>query len=104
MVPEALAVLAASGGAALVAPAATDAWQFTRAGFTRLFARREQRPELIESRLEQMATDVENAAERDVARERSLPAWQVRLSDLLEEHPDLAQELEEARVGATQSK
>lgn len=46
---------------------------------------------MIESRLDQMATEVE----RDVVRERLVPDWQVRLSDLLEEHPELAEELRE---------
>lgn len=95
MLTEALTALAASGGTALVAAAATDAWQFTWAGFARLFTDGERRQELIESRLDQTATEVERAAEPDVVRERLLPDWQVRLSDLLEERPELAAELHE---------
>ncbi|MGH3770263.1 MAG: hypothetical protein ACRDRW_02505 [Pseudonocardiaceae bacterium] len=95
MLTEALAALAASGGTALVAAAATDAWQSARAGFARLLTHGERRQELIESRLDQTAITVERAVERDVVRERLLPDWQVRLSDLLEERPELAAELRE---------
>jgi hypothetical protein len=93
MLAEALAALAASGGTALVAAAATDAWQSARAGFARLFTHGERRHELIESRLDQTATEVECAIEPDVVRDRLLPDWQIRLSDLLEERPDFAEEL-----------
>jgi hypothetical protein len=95
MVLEALAALAASGGAALVSAAATDAWQSARAGFVRLFTRGNESAELVGSRMDQTAAEVEAAAERDVVRERLLPDWQLRLSDLLEEHPGLAAELDE---------
>lgn len=95
MLAEALAALAASGATALVGAAATDAWQSARAGFVRLFARGERQHELLESRLDQTATEVVHAAEPDVVRERLLPDWQVRLSDLLEERPELAAELRE---------
>ncbi|MGH3801534.1 MAG: hypothetical protein ACRDTD_15645 [Pseudonocardiaceae bacterium] len=95
MLTEALAALAASGGTALVAAAATDAWQSARAGFAQLFAHGEKRQELVQARLDQTATEVERAAEPDVVRERLLPDWQVRLSDLLEERPELAADLRE---------
>jgi hypothetical protein len=58
MLTEALAALAASGGTALVAAAATDAWQYARTGFARLFAHGQRRHELVESRLDQTATEV----------------------------------------------
>lgn len=95
MLTEALAALAASGGTALVAAAATDAWQSARAGFTRLFTQAQRSGELIESRLDRTAAEVERAAEPDVVRELLVPDWQVRLSDLLEERPELAAELRE---------
>ncbi|MGH3692698.1 MAG: hypothetical protein ACRDRX_01615 [Pseudonocardiaceae bacterium] len=95
MLTEALAALAASGGTALVAAAATDAWQSARTGFARLVTAGGWRHELVESRLDQTATEVERAAEPDVARERLLPVWQLRLSDLLEELPELAEDLRE---------
>ncbi len=95
MLTEALAALAASGGTALVAAAATDAWQSTRAGFARLFTQAQRSGELIESRLDRTAAEVERAAEPDAVRELLVPDWQVRLSDLLEEHPELAAELRE---------
>lgn len=95
MLTEALAALAASGGTALVAAAATDTWQSARAGFARLFAHAQRSQELIESRLDRTAVEVERAAEPDVVRELLVPDWQVRLSDLLEERPELAAELRE---------
>lgn len=39
MLTETLELLAATGGTALVSAAATDAWQTTRSGFTRLLGR-----------------------------------------------------------------
>lgn len=90
-----MAALAASGGTALVAAAATDAWQSARAGFARLFTQAQRSGELIESRLDRTAAEVERAAETDAVRELLVPDWQVRLSDLLEEHPELAVELRE---------
>ncbi len=95
MLTEALAALAASGGTALMAAAATDVWQFARAGIARLFTRGERRQEWIESKLDQTAAEVERATEPDVVRERLVPDWQVRLSELLEERPELAAELGE---------
>ena len=95
MLTEALAALAASGGTALVAAAATDAWQSARAGFAGLLGRAGWHQELVESRLDRTAAEVERAAEPDVVRDRLLPDWQVRLSDLLEERPELAADLRE---------
>ncbi|GIJ66616.1 hypothetical protein Voc01_015330 [Virgisporangium ochraceum] len=93
---EWLATLAATGAAALVGAAATDAWQSARAGFARLFGRGETgRQELAERRLDVVEAEIVEAApdERDAVRQRHSAVWQTRLADLVEEHPELADEL-----------
>ncbi|MEV4110228.1 hypothetical protein [Nonomuraea sp. NPDC049695] len=93
---EWLAALAAAGGTALVEAAATDAWKTARDGFARLFGRGdEDRTRLAESRLDELAVRVESAdpETRAQVRAQALTAWQVRLTDLLEESPQAAAEL-----------
>ncbi|WP_433832358.1 hypothetical protein ACQP2E_15930 [Actinoplanes sp. CA-015351] len=93
MEAEWLVSLAASGSAALVAAAATDAWQQARAGFERILNQRDaSRRRLTERRLDQTAAQVEQARpdERPEVRRRLQEQWQTRLSDLLEEDPTAA--------------
>jgi hypothetical protein len=88
--------LAASGGAALVGAAATDAWQTARAGFARLLSRGDsRRQQLAETRLDNTAAQVSGAAEagRDEVRGRELAVWSARLADFVEEYPETAEEL-----------
>jgi hypothetical protein len=88
--------LATSGATTLVAAAATDMWQEARSGFARLFGRGDIKNEaLAAGRLDALTTAVEKAdvSERDAVRQRLLPAWQTRLTDLLEEDPGTANTL-----------
>lgn len=90
-----LAGLASAGGAALVAAAATDAWQYARAGTLRLFSHSDVRQDLLEARLAATATQLEGAAaaEREADLQILSNQWATRLSDLLHEHPEIAAEL-----------
>ncbi len=87
--------LGTSGAAALVAAAATDAWQSARDRFVRLLGRGDPvREEVMGRRLDALASEIEEAEDRAVTRQRLLPIWQTRLSDLIEEHPELAPQVE----------
>ena len=96
MVAEWIAAAAAAGGTALIGAAATDAWQTARSGVVKLFARGgKRRAELVRDRLDRDVAVIEAAGpvERDEVRAQLLPAWQLRLADLLEEFPDAREEL-----------
>ncbi|MET9886363.1 hypothetical protein ABZZ20_25145 [Streptomyces sp. NPDC006430] len=92
-------MLAASGGAALVSAAATDAWQTTRSGFSRLLGRgNPQTEQATAGRLDRLAVEVSRAAspqELESVRRDLQAEWRGRLKDLLEEQPELAAELGE---------
>jgi hypothetical protein len=96
MTTEALSGLAAAGGAALVAAMATDAWQTTRTRFAALLNRDGRRR--VEDQMDQQADAVTGTAEnaRDEARAALVPAWRLQLATFLQEHPEAAQELQEA--------
>ncbi|MEU3775364.1 hypothetical protein AB0F11_19510 [Streptomyces sp. NPDC032472] len=106
MLTEALEMLAATGGTALVSAAATDAWQTTRSGFTKLLGRGDaQAEQTAAGRLDRVAAEVSRAAgshELESVRSDLRVEWRGRLKDLLEEQPELAAELREliARVQA----
>lgn len=93
MISDWLTELAAAGSAALVAAASTDAWQTTRDRFVRLLGRGDpDRVETASRRLDTLRHTAQNpAGNRDLAEARR--TWQVRLQDLLEEHPEAADEL-----------
>ncbi len=93
---EAVAELAMTGAATVVGAMATDAWQSAKTRAAALLGRGdEERRDLAEARLERAAAEVEAAdpAHRDEARQRVTAAWQVRLVDLLEDHPEAEAEL-----------
>jgi hypothetical protein len=93
---EAVAELAMTGAATVVGAMATDAWQAARTKVAGLLGRGDDsRRELAETRLERAAAEVEIAEpdRREEVRERIAAAWQVRLVDLLEEHPEAEAEL-----------
>lgn len=102
MLDETLAALALSGGATVTAAMATDAWLATRTGAARLFRRRGEGPEEeAGARLEDDNALVVRATSDDIERTRQALAatWQLRLHDLLREHPDAAEDLTELIAG-----
>jgi hypothetical protein len=88
--------LAAVAGQTVVASASTDAWGATKRGISRLLGRGDpQRAQVAEGRLEATREQLIGAAGQELARVRAEQAsvWQTRLADLLEEFPELAEEL-----------
>jgi len=90
MDPAALAMLAAQ---TVVAAASTDAWALAKRGVARLLGHGDpERERLAEQRLDQTRDQLRAAPgqELDRARGQQEAAWQARLADLLQEHPDTA--------------
>ena len=88
--------IAVAGAAALVGAMATDTWHLALSGFMRLLGRGDSgKQELAKKRLSAAAAEVEQVAEpdREGLRQELLPAWRVRLEDLLEEYPEVREEL-----------
>lgn len=94
MTTDALAELAAAGGAALVAAMATDAWHTARAGFPRLLGR-DGRQDAVVGQLEAQADVLERTAEsrRDDVRAALAEGWSLQLAGLLQRYPEAEQEL-----------
>ncbi|HZF91831.1 hypothetical protein [Streptomyces sp.] len=93
MVEETLAALAVSGGTAVVAAMATDAWQSARDGVVRLFRREGQdRQEEIQRQLESDNTLVAEAGDTGL-RPAMAQVWQARLGSLLSSDPEAEGEL-----------
>jgi hypothetical protein len=95
-VDEALLSLASLAGRTIVAAAASDGWETVKRGLARLFGRgNEARAGAAARRLEQAREELAGvpAGELGIAQDRVAAAWQTRLLDLLEEHPELAGEL-----------
>jgi hypothetical protein len=93
MDPAALAMLAAQ---TVVAAASTDAWGLAKRGVARLLGRGDpERERLAEQRLDQTRDQLQAppGKELDLARAWQEAAWQARLADLLQEHPDTAENL-----------
>ncbi|MCU7723814.1 hypothetical protein ODJ79_08825 [Actinoplanes sp. KI2] len=97
MISETLMAVVAAGGSALVGAAATDAWQSARGGLVRLFAKAGRREETAARWTDEMAAELEASppAERAVAEQRWVQTWQQRLHDLVEEDPQIGDELRE---------
>lgn len=96
MLEEVLVALATAGGTALVEAAATDAWAKTKERVARLLGRGdEQRAGVVEARLERTRTELMplTGVELERAREVRAAEWATRLQDVLEEHPESADEL-----------
>jgi hypothetical protein len=90
MLSEALAALAASGGTALVGAMATDAWKVARDGVGRLLGRVSPESQAaIEAQLDANAALVQQAHQPEHARQALAPVWQLQLTQLLEENPEL---------------
>lgn len=94
-----IAALVGLASNTLVSSMVTDAWEATRHRIACLFSRGEgNRPDAAaERRLETARSQLMCAAPGDVDQVRTELAaqWRVRLADLLEEHPEAAEELAE---------
>jgi len=93
---EALIALAALAGNTVVAAATTDAWEVARRKFARLLDRGDPKKEqLAEKRLEETRQQLEVVSGQELAQVQAdlARAWQVRLTDLLEENPGVEAEL-----------
>ncbi len=93
MLSEELLSLASAAAKTIVSAAAGDAWATVKQAFARLLGRGNQ--ELAEAtarRLDETRRELAAVREPDLeaARTRLVAAWQIRLSDLLAEAPDLA--------------
>lgn len=94
--------LATAAATTLVAAAATDAWRLARSGFARLLGRGDPHTEEVAGRrLDALADELVDAPadQCEQIRHRALATWQVRLSDLLEEHPEAAEPMRELLDG-----
>lgn len=95
--PLELLALAALAGRTVVAAAATDAWEMAKHGFARLLGRGDPaREQVAERRLAQTREQLQGTPGQELDQERGRleAAWQTRLVDLLEEHPDAANDLQ----------
>lgn len=92
--------LVTSAATTLVGAVATDAWQAARAGFARLLGRGDQAAEASAARrLDELEGDVVavDLEQRAQVRQQLVSDWRVRLRDLLQDHPELAEPLRELR-------
>lgn len=101
--------LVKDGVAVVVNAMATDAWPLAREGVVRLFRKRgEEEQGAIATRLDEDANLVAKSDSATAAELRSslVPQWRLRLRLLLEQNPDIAEELraleKEIRKGLTQ--
>jgi hypothetical protein len=95
-VEETLLSVAALAGRTLVAAAATDAWATTKRGLARLVGRGDAaRAEVTERRLDDARQELLAAPAEQLmqVQDQVAAAWQIRLLDLLEDHPEMVTEL-----------
>jgi hypothetical protein len=95
-VDEVLLSLASLAGRTVAAAAATDAWESVKRRFARLLGRDDAaRADVMERRLEQAREDLRGVPADQLEQARALVAvaWQTRLLDVLDEHPEMAAEL-----------
>ena len=96
MLPEALMALAALAGNTVVAAATTDAWEAARRKFARLLGRGDpKREQLAEGRLEETRQQLTRSQGTELEEARVVLAaqWATRLTDMLEEDPDVEADL-----------
>lgn len=95
MLAEALAAVAASGGAAVVQAAGTDAWEGFRRAAAHWFGRGDAQRERAElERLDRSAAELAAAGSDDAAndvRARQITVWQTRFEMMLEALPEEGQ-------------
>ena len=93
---EALVALAALAGSTVVTAAVTDAWESARKGFARLLGRGDPgKTKLAEERLAQTHDQLAQSTGADLEQTRTAleAQWVTRLTDLLEEDPDVEADL-----------
>jgi hypothetical protein len=93
---EALIALAALAGNTVVAAATTDAWEAAKRRFARVLGRGDPKKEqLAERRLEETRQRLEGVNSQELVKAQAdlARAWQVRVTDLLEEDPGVEAEL-----------
>jgi hypothetical protein len=93
---EALIALAALAGNTVVTAATTDAWEAARRKFARVLGRGDAKKEqLADKRLEETRQQLASVSGQELEKARAdlAKAWQVRVADLLEEHPDAEADL-----------
>jgi hypothetical protein len=96
MLAEALVALAALAGNTVVAAATTDAWEAARRGFAQLLGRGDpDRTKVAERRLAETRQQLIAGVGQDLEQVRAalVKRWAGRLTDLLEEHPDVEADL-----------
>jgi hypothetical protein len=96
MLADELMSLASLAGRTVVTAAVTDGWETAKQGFARLLGRGDAgRAGVAERRLEQTRGDLAStpAAELERAQSQLEAAWQIRILDLLEEHPQMVTDL-----------
>ncbi len=108
MLAEALMALAATGGNAVITAMATDGWESFKGRIAQVFGRGQ--PDLAQAtaaRLDQSRAALAGLTGADLERVRTEQevAWRTRLEDLLEQHPEAADELSalvaEVKTGST---
>jgi hypothetical protein len=108
MLAEALMALAATGGNAVITAMATDGWESFKGRIAKIFGG--GKPELAQAtaaRLDQTRSALAglNGADLERVRTEQQVVWRTRLEDLLEQHPETADQLEalvaEMKTGST---
>jgi hypothetical protein len=97
-----LLALAQLAGKTLVAAVATDAWGKAKAGLARLLGHGDDRKtEAAERRLDDTRALLTEASHTDLEGVRATQAavWEARLSDVLEDYPDLEADLRDLIAG-----
>jgi hypothetical protein len=92
-VEQVLADLAMAGATSVVTAMATSAWGATRTGMRRVFHRDRSQQESVEGQLDADAALVTQDADADAVRQDLVPVWNRRLTLLLRQHPDAANDL-----------
>ena len=96
MLTEALEALATAGGTAVVSAAGTEIWQQLRTRVARLLGRGEEASTtLVNQRLDRTYAELQAASAEGEENVRAalVSAWTTRLTDLLEERPQVAAEV-----------
>ena len=74
---------------------ATDAWRAARAGLARIFGRHDAAERAaIEAQLDRNNTQIKRAGDAIEVRRRMSESWRLEFQTMLEESPELAQELQ----------